>query len=43
MNKKVNNADEAVKDVMDGITIALGGIGLCDIPENCISALVKKM
>ncbi len=42
MNKTVKNADEAVKDVKDGMTIALGGFGLCGIPENCISALVKK-
>jgi 3-oxoacid CoA-transferase subunit A len=42
MNKKVKNAEEAVKDVTDGMTIALGGFGLCGIPENCINALVKK-
>ena len=42
MNKTVKNSDEAVKDVKDGMTIALGGFGLCGIPENCISALVKK-
>ena len=42
MNKTVKNADEAVKDVKDGMTVALGGFGLCGIPENCISALVKK-
>lgn len=42
MNKTVKNADEALKDIKDGMTIALGGFGLCGIPENCISALVKK-
>lgn len=42
MNKTVKNAEEALKDVKDGMTIALGGFGLCGIPENCISALVKK-
>ena len=42
MNNTVKNADEAVKDVKDGMTIALGGFGLCGIPENCITALVKK-
>jgi len=42
MNKTVKNAEEAVKDVKDGMTIALGGFGLCGIPENCINALVKK-
>lgn len=42
MNKIVKNADEAVKEIFDGATLALGGFGLCGIPENCISALVKK-
>ena len=42
MNKTVKNADDAVKDVKDGMTIAMGGFGLCGIPESCISALVKK-
>lgn len=42
MNKTVKNAEDAVKDIKDGMTIALGGFGLCGIPENCISALVKK-
>jgi 3-oxoacid CoA-transferase A subunit len=41
MNKVVENADIAVKDIFDGATIALGGFGLCGIPENGISALVK--
>jgi 3-oxoacid CoA-transferase subunit A len=42
MNKIVAGADEAVKDIKDGMTIMLGGFGLCGIPENCIAALVKK-
>src|SRR5215467_13502851 len=42
MNKVISNADEAVKDIQDGMTLMLGGFGLCGIPENCISALVKK-
>jgi 3-oxoacid CoA-transferase subunit A len=42
MNKVVNNADEAIKDITDGSTLMLGGFGLCGIPENCINALVKK-
>ncbi len=41
MNKIVANADTAVQDIFDGATIALGGFGVCGIPENCISALVK--
>ena len=42
MNKVINNADEAVKDIQDGARLMLGGFGLCGIPENCITALVKK-
>ena len=41
INKVVNNAKEAVKDIHDGATIMLGGFGLCGIPENCIGALVS--
>lgn len=40
--KVVSNATEAVKDVSDGAVLALGGFGLCGIPENCIAALVAK-
>lgn len=42
MNKIVKDAKEAVKNIPDGSIIALGGFGLCGIPENCISALVEK-
>ena len=42
IDKKVLNAEEAVKDINDGSTIMLGGFGLCGIPENCIDALVNK-
>ena len=42
MNKTIDNADEAIKDIQDGAVIMLGGFGLCGIPENSINALVKK-
>jgi len=42
MNKVYNNAEQAVADISDGAVLMLGGFGLCGIPENCISALVKK-
>lgn len=41
-NKVVANAEEAIKDIQDGAVIMLGGFGLCGIPENCITALIKK-
>ena len=42
MNKVYKNADEAIWDIKDGDVLMLGGFGLCGIPENCITALVKK-
>jgi 3-oxoacid CoA-transferase subunit A len=42
MNKVVQNADEAIKDIRDGAILMLGGFGLCGIPENCIDALVRS-
>ena len=42
MNKVVKNANEAIKGIKDGMTLMLGGFGLCGIPENGITALVKS-
>jgi len=42
INKVVSGADEAVKDILDNAVLMLGGFGLCGIPENCITALIKK-
>lgn len=42
INRVVKNAEEAVKDIADNMTLLVGGFGLCGIPENCINALVKK-
>lgn len=42
MNKVYSSADEAIRDIPDHATIMLGGFGLCGIPENCISALVRS-
>ena len=39
MNKVQSNATEAVGGIGDGMTIMVGGFGLCGIPENAISAL----
>jgi 3-oxoacid CoA-transferase A subunit len=42
MKKVVRDAHEAVFDIPDGAVLALGGFGLCGIPENSIAALVEK-
>src|SRR5690606_29055398 len=42
INKVVKNAAEAIADVTDGMTLMLGGFGLCGIPENCIDELAKR-
>ncbi|MBO6515820.1 MAG: CoA transferase subunit A [Bacteroidia bacterium] len=42
MNKVVENADQAVASISDNAVLMLGGFGLCGIPENSISALVRK-
>jgi len=39
MNKVVKDAKEAIVGISDGMTIMLGGFGLCGIPENTINAL----
>jgi len=41
MKKVVRNAQEAVQGIKDGMTLMLGGFGLCGIPENCLDALVE--
>ncbi len=42
MNKVVKDADEAIHDIADGMTLMIGGFGMCGLPEKCIAALVKK-
>ncbi len=41
MNKVVKSATEALQGVKDEMTLMLGGFGLCGIPENSITELVK--
>jgi 3-oxoacid CoA-transferase subunit A len=41
INKVVANAEEACKGITNGMTLMLGGFGLCGIPENSIAQLVK--
>jgi 3-oxoacid CoA-transferase subunit A len=42
INKKVNNVQDALQGIENGMTLMLGGFGLCGIPENSIAELVKK-
>ena len=41
INKQVADVKEALKGVSNGMTLMLGGFGLCGIPENAISELVQ--
>jgi 3-oxoacid CoA-transferase subunit A len=41
MNKDVENVEKALEGVQDGMTLMVGGFGLCGIPENSIAELVK--
>ncbi|MCX6183844.1 MAG: CoA transferase subunit A [Flavobacterium sp.] len=42
INKKVATVQEALQGVESGMTLLLGGFGLCGIPENSIAELVAK-
>ncbi|MEM1220510.1 MAG: CoA transferase subunit A [Bacteroidota bacterium] len=42
MNKVYADAQSAIAGIESGMTLMLGGFGLCGIPENCIAALVEK-
>ena len=42
IDKRVATAAEAVHDVFDGSVLAVGGFGLCGIPEKLIGALLEK-
>lgn len=41
MNKVVKNVEEALQGIQDGMTLMIGGFGLCGIPENSIAQLVQ--
>lgn len=41
INKTVHSVKEALEGVSSGMTLMLGGFGLCGIPENAISELVR--
>lgn len=39
MDKRIANASVAIENLRDGMTILMGGFGLCGIPENLIAAV----
>ncbi len=41
MNKVVKDPAAALDGIQDGMTLMVGGFGLCGIPENAIAQLVK--
>ena len=42
MDKRVASAAAAIEGLRDGMTILMGGFGLCGIPENLIAAVRTK-
>lgn len=42
MKKIYSDFSEAVEGIKDGMTLMVGGFGLCGIPENLIRALAEK-
>lgn len=42
MDKRISSLDEALAGLKDGMTILMGGFGLCGIPENLIAAVQRK-
>jgi len=42
MNKVVKDVNEALDGIESGMTLMVGGFGLCGIPENSIAGLVKS-
>jgi 3-oxoacid CoA-transferase subunit A len=42
MDKRIASAAAAIEKLQDGVTILMGGFGLCGIPENLIAAVRRK-
>ena len=41
ISKRVSSVSKALEGISDGMTLMLGGFGLCGIPENAIAELVR--
>src|SRR5215470_13664618 len=42
MDKRIASADAAIANLNDGMTVLMGGFGLCGIPENLIAAVRRR-
>ena len=42
MDKRIASADEGIVNLRDGMTIMMGGFGLCGIPEMLVDAVWRK-
>jgi 3-oxoacid CoA-transferase subunit A len=42
MDKRMPSPDAAIDKLRDGMSILVGGFGLCGIPENLIAAVLRK-
>jgi 3-oxoacid CoA-transferase subunit A len=42
MDKRIASPDAAIANLRDGMTVLMGGFGLCGIPENLIEAVRRK-
>ncbi len=42
IDKRVKNVKEAIQGIQSGMTVMLGGFGLCGIPENCINEMAAS-
>ncbi len=42
MDKRIASPDAAIANLRDGMTILMGGFGLCGIPENLIAAARRR-
>jgi 3-oxoacid CoA-transferase subunit A len=42
MDKRISSPDSAIANLRDGMTILMGGFGMCGIPEKLIDAVRRK-
>src|SRR5208283_4453717 len=42
MDNRIASPDDAIANLRDGMTVLMGGFGLCGIPENLIAAVRRK-